>query len=137
MTPPKRLIAATLALTTIAVTGYALANPLRDAILQGYAQQAGVSSFSADAGRTLFLSQNTPGKAETPSCTTCHTADPTTMGRTRVGKPIEPMAVSITPERFTDIDKVEKWFRRNCNSVLGRECTPQEKGDYITFMTSL
>ena len=46
------------------------------------------------------------------------------------------MAVSVTPDRFTDLAKVEKWFRRNCNTVLGRECTPAEKGDFIAFMTS-
>ena len=31
---------------------------------------------------------------------------------------------------------VEKWFKRNCKQVLGRECTPAEKGDFITFMMS-
>lgn len=113
------------------------ANTQRDAIVAGYAAQAGVSSFSADAGRQLFLSQNTGGKPATPSCSTCHTPDPTAQGRTRVGKVIEPMAVSRSPDRFTDAAKVEKWFHRNCNSVLGRECTPEEKGNYITFMMSL
>ncbi len=113
-----------------------VANPLRDAILQGYMTDAGVSSFSADAGRTLFLSQNTGGKPATPSCSTCHTTNPQNQGRTRVGKVIEPMAVSLSPDRYTDAAKVEKWFRRNCTSVLGRECTPEEKGNYITFMIS-
>jgi len=128
---------------TIATAALALfaavvaANTQRDAIVAGYAAQAGVSSFSADAGRALFMSQNTGGKAATPSCSTCHTTDPTAQGRTRVGKVIEPMAVSRSPDRFTDAEKVEKWFGRNCRSVLGRECTPQEKGDYITFMMSL
>ena len=112
------------------------ANTQRDAIVAGYAAQAGVSSFSADAGRALFLSQNTGGKPATPSCSTCHTNNPTNVGHTRVGKVIQPMAVSRTPDRFTDAAKVEKWFRRNCNSVLGRECTPEEKGNYITFMMS-
>jgi cytochrome c peroxidase len=127
-----------IAATTAAVFAAAVAaNPQRDAIVAGYAAQAGVSSFSADAGRTLFLSQNTGGKAATPSCSTCHTTDPTAAGRTRVGKPIDPMAVSRSPDRFTDAAKVEKWFRRNCNSVLGRACTPEEKGNYITYMMSL
>ncbi len=112
------------------------ANTQRDAIVAGYAAQAGVSGFSADAGRALFLSQNTGGKPATPSCSTCHTNNPANVGHTRVGKVIQPMAVSRTPDRFTDAAKVEKWFRRNCNSVLGRECTPEEKGNYITFMMS-
>lgn len=113
------------------------ANSQRDAIVSAYATQAGVSSFSADAGRQLFMSQNTGGKAATPSCSTCHTSDPRNVGHTRVGKPIQPMAVSRNPNRFTDAAKVEKWFRRNCKSVLGRECTPTEKGNYITYMMSL
>jgi hypothetical protein len=46
------------------------------------------------------------------------------------------MAVSKTPDRYTDPAKVEKWFQRNCQSVLGRECTAVEKGDFLTFMTS-
>ncbi len=76
------------------------------------------------------------GKSETPACTTCHTASPSKMGETRAGKPIEPMAVSVTPDRYTDPKKMAKWFRRNCKSVLGRECTAQEKGDFLTFMIS-
>jgi len=44
------------------------------------------------------------------------------------------MAVSANPQRFTDMEKVEKWFGRNCNSVLGRDCTPQEKGDVATWL---
>ncbi len=113
-----------------------VANPARDAIVAGFAAEAGVSTFSADAGRTMFLGQFTGGKEATPSCTTCHTNNPTAAGRTRVGKPILPMAVSANPERFTDPEKVAKWFRRNCTSVLGRECTAEEKGNFLAFMIS-
>ena len=73
---------------------------------------------------------------DTPSCTSCHSTDPLNSGRTRAGKDIAPMALSKTPARYTDRKKVEKWFRRNCKSVLGRICTPLEKGDIITFMIS-
>lgn len=113
----------------------------RAAILAGITAEAkaadpGFSGFSAQRGQALFLSKNTSGKPETPSCTTCHTADPAQMGQTRAGKEIDPMAVSKTPDRFTDPDKVAKWFGRNCNSVLGRACTPLEKGDALTFLIS-
>ena len=54
-----------------------------------------------------------------------------------MGKAIAPMAVSLSPDRFTDPDKVEKWFLRNCNTVLGRECTAQEKGDIITYLSGI
>ncbi len=113
----------------------------RDAILQDLAAQAkaedtAFSGFSAARGETLFRARHSEGKPETPSCTTCHTSDPAARGKTRVGKTIEPMAVSANPSRFTDPRKVEKWFRRNCRSVLGRVCTAREKGDFITFMMS-
>jgi len=32
---------------------------------------------------------------------------------------------------------VAKWFRRNCKTVLGRECTAQEKGDILTYLSSI
>jgi hypothetical protein len=58
-------------------------------------------------------------------------------GRTRAGKEIAPMAVSRSPNRFTDPAKVEKWFTRNCRTVYGRPCTAEEKGNYLSFMGSL
>ena len=107
--------------------------------LDGYAQEAQgqfstFDGFSSVRGKTLFLNNYASGKPETPACTSCHTKSPTQAGQTRAGKVIAAMATSISPERYSDKDKVEKWFRRNCNSVLGRLCTPLEKGDFITFM---
>ena len=127
----------------LAVFGSALAIAAgaQKPILDGYASQAkaempGFSGFSAERGKVFFLAKH-DASAETPSCATCHTADPTKSGQTRAGKEISPMAVSKTPDRFTDSEKVEKWFQRNCQSVLGRACTAQEKGDFITFMASI
>jgi mono/diheme cytochrome c family protein len=119
----------------------ALAAGAQKPILDAYATQAkaeasNFSGFSADRGKAFFLSKH-DASAETPSCVTCHTTDPTKPGQTRAGKEISPMAVSKTPDRFTDQEKIEKWFQRNCQSVLGRACTAQEKGDFITFMLSL
>ncbi len=113
----------------------------REALLDKFATTAkaadpGFGGFSASRGETLNLTIFAQGKSETPACTTCHTASPLKMGETRAGKPIEPMAVSVMPDRYTDPKKVAKWFRRNCKSVLGRECTAQEKGDFLTFMIS-
>jgi hypothetical protein len=53
------------------------------------------------------------------------------------GKPILALAPSANPQRFTDRAKVDKWFRRNCRDVLGRECTPTEKGDLLTWLLSV
>ncbi|NBQ38979.1 MAG: DUF1924 domain-containing protein, partial [Alphaproteobacteria bacterium] len=91
------------------------------------AENAAFSGFSAERGKSFFLAKH-DASSETPSCTTCHTSDPTKAGQTRAGKDVAPMAVSKTPDRFTDAEKVEKWFTRNCQSVIGRACTAQEKG---------
>ena len=94
----------------------------------------GFTGFSAERGEHLFKTNFSTGKPDTPSCTTCHTTDPRKTGQTRAGKDIEPMAASVNSKRYSDQAKTEKWFGRNCNNVLGRECTATEKGDFITFM---
>jgi mono/diheme cytochrome c family protein len=112
----------------------------RDRILADYAARAraadpGFVAFSAQRGETLFRSRWSGGDARTPSCTACHTADPRKPGQNaKTGRPIDPVAVSANPGRFTDAATVEKQFTRDCKSVLGRECTPLEKGDYITYL---
>jgi hypothetical protein len=72
------------------------------------------------------------------SCASCHTADPRAVGRhANTGKAIEPLAPAANPKRFTDAAKTEKWFRRNCNDVLGRECTADEKTDVRAWLAGL
>lgn len=131
----RRLLAATL-LALAAGAGVAVAGPQQQALLDGYAREAGTAP-SAERGRAFFFATHTGGKPETPSCITCHGKDLTRAGRTRAGKTIEPMAVSANPKRFTDRAEVEKWFGRNCHTVLGRTCTAGEKADVVAFLTSL
>ncbi len=89
---------------------------------------------SAERGRTFF--NQTHGKEW--SCSSCHTNDPKQNGKhASTQRVIEAMATRINTDRFTNADKVEKWFRRNCNDVLGRICTPAEKADVITYLMSL
>lgn len=98
------------------------------------AESRDFAGFSAARGEYLF--QTTHGNDW--SCTLCHTKDPRANGRhARTGKPIASLAPATNPERFTSFDKVEKWFRRNCNDVLGRPCTAQEKGDVLAYLMSL
>ena len=105
-------------------------------LIKAYSAEAGADP-SPDRGKALFLADHTGGKPDTPSCTTCHTGDPRGMGQARTGKAIEPLAPSANPARFTDSAKVEKWFGRNCDSVLGRPCTAAEKADIIAWLASL
>jgi len=44
------------------------------------------------------------------------------------------MSARVNAERYTDEKKIEKWFKRNCKDTWGRECTAQEKGDFLTFL---
>jgi hypothetical protein len=94
----------------------------------------GFAGFSPQRGEEFFRARH---GAEW-SCATCHTADPRQAGRHAVtGKSVAPLAPVADPERFTAPAKVEKWFRRNCNDVLGRACTPLEKGDVLAWLLSL
>jgi hypothetical protein len=92
----------------------------------------------AAAGARAWTEEHNPADGSAPrSCATCHTADLTKTGKhATTGKAIEPMAVSVNPERLTDPAKVEKWFGRNCRWTLGRDCTPEEKGNFLAFIKS-
>jgi hypothetical protein len=72
------------------------------------------------------------------SCASCHGAVPTAPGRhAATGKAIAALAPAASAERFRDSAKTEKWFRRNCNDVLGRECSAGEKADVLAWLLSL
>lgn len=104
--------------------------------LEAQARQAtpGFAGFSVERGQQFFKA----GHGNDWSCATCHTVDPRQPGRhAKTGKAIAPLAPSANPDRFTDPASVDKWFKRNCNDVLGRACTPQEKGDVLTWLISL
>ena len=101
-------------------------------------QNAAFKGFSTQRGKLFYLSKQKHRKSgELRSCTTCHQVDPKTAGETHVGKPVEPIAPVANQTRFKDIEKIEKWFRRNCSWVLERPCTNQEKGDFITYLFSV
>ncbi|MCC6533506.1 MAG: DUF1924 domain-containing protein [Burkholderiales bacterium] len=115
-----------------------LAGPRED-LLQRYAAEAksaaaSFAGFSAARGEALHTQKFAGGKPDTAACTSCHGNDPRAAGRTLAGKPIDPVAVSAAPARYTDPAKVEKWFKRNCTEVLGRECSALEKGDWLSYV---
>ena len=55
----------------------------------------------------------------------------------KTGKEVAPLAPAANAERFASPAKVEKWFKRNCQDVLERPCTAQEKGDFIAYLLSV
>ena len=136
-----KILSNVLLLVLGAAMGSAVQAGPREDLLNRYASDAKASdpkfsTFSAARGQALHTARHTTGKPDTPACTQCHGDKPRNAGRTPTGKSIEPMAVSANPTRYSDPAKVEKWFRRNCNEVLGRACTPAEKGDWLAYMIS-
>ena len=53
----------------------------------------------------------------------------------RAGKVIDPMAPSVNSKRLTDAKKINKWLLRNCKWTFGRECTAQEKGNVLLWLS--
>ncbi|HXD42827.1 MAG TPA: DUF1924 domain-containing protein [Ramlibacter sp.] len=99
-------------------------------LLAGYSAQAGAPAV-AERGRNLFTSRH----GREWSCASCHGAPPTQTGKhASTGKSIGALAPAFNPERFTDSAKTEKWFRRNCNDVIGRECSAGEKADVLAWL---
>lgn len=114
------------------------ASPVAQALLREYEAEArkanpAFKGFSASEGRRIYLAEHSQ-EGEKISCARCHTDDPRRRGRTPIGKIVEPLAPAANPDRLTDRRDVEKWFKRNCTQVLGRECTPEEKGHFLTFL---
>jgi hypothetical protein len=102
-----------------------------------FAQPARAAGDSA-AGKRDWTAEHTPPDADQPrSCATCHTANLAQTGRHfKTGMPIDPMAVSVNSERLTDSTRLEKWFGRSCRWTLGRDCTEQEKENYLAYIKS-
>lgn len=98
-----------------------------------YASQ-GATAPDAARGQRFFTERH----GREWACASCHGSTPTGDGRhAATGRSIGALAPAFNPERFTDPAKVEKWFRRNCNDVVGRECSASEKADVIAWLSSL
>ena len=123
-----------LACLALALPLAAAANPILDAYrAQAKQDNAAFKDFTVAAGQKLYSTQG----AEL-SCASCHTDSPKAEGKhVKTNKLIAPMAPSVNPKRFSDAANVEKWFKRNCNDVLKRACTAQEKGDFMSYVLSV
>ena len=123
-----------LACLALALPLAAAANPILDAYrAQAKQENAAFKDFTVAAGQKLYST-----KGAELSCASCHTDSPKAEGKhVKTNKVIAPMAPSVNPKRFSDAANVEKWFKRNCNDVLGRACSTQEKGDFMTYVLSV
>ena len=98
-----------------------------------YSAQAGTAA-APDRGQQLFTNRH----GREWSCASCHGERPTQAGKhASTGKPIAALAPASNAERFVDAAKSEKWFRRNCKDVMGRECSAAEKADVIAWLRTL
>ncbi len=108
-------------------------------LASGYAAEAArsVPGFTPSAERgQAFFSRRRDVSPTMSSCAACHSEQPTDEGRHVVtNKRIAPLSPVTNPDRFTSSAKVEKWFRRNCQEVVGRECVAAEKADFIQFVS--
>lgn len=108
----------------------------------GWGLGLSLAAFAAQAGERgdavrgqAFFTQKHGGQW---SCASCHQSPPSTPGRhASTGKVLQPLAPAFNSERFTDPRKTEKWFRRNCNDVLERECSAREKADVMAYLLSV
>ncbi|MDO9188353.1 MAG: DUF1924 domain-containing protein [Sulfurimicrobium sp.] len=122
---------------------YSAAQAAPQDLLQSYAVQAKqenpqFQAFSATRGEQLYHARRTHSSGKSLSCATCHTDNPKSAGRhEKTGKEILPLAPVANRERLSDNAKVEKWFKRNCQDVLERACSAQEKGDFVTYLLSI
>jgi hypothetical protein len=110
------------------------------ALMNDYASQAVRSTPgfvpSAERGRNFFVRKRDVSR-KMPSCSTCHSSNLMQEGKHVItGKRIAPLSPRADADRFTDSSKAEKWFRRNCKEVVGRECSAAEKADLIKFFNN-
>jgi hypothetical protein len=93
--------------------------------------------LSADSGKAFFTRELTI-RGKQVACASCHTTNPANPGKHIVTKkPIKPLAPAANPERFSDVAKVEKNFEKHCLEIIGRDCTAEEKGNYIAYMLTV
>jgi len=122
---------------------FASANPVfaetPASLMSGYAAEAAKTSSgftpSAQRGQAFFTKEWAVSQ-KMPNCTVCHGKNLKVDGKHVVtDKRIDPLSPAVNSERFTSLKKAEKWFKRNCTEVVGRECTPAEKADFIQFVS--
>lgn len=135
---PLMVLSSFFILASLTISQTALATNSSIAMLLEKYQSEGANQFDANKGKSKWQEQHIQKKTGKPvSCATCHTTDLRKTGsHIRTGKLIEAMSLKTNPQRFQDTKKIEKWFKRNCKWTWGRECTAQEKGDFLLFFQS-
>lgn len=99
-----------------------------------YYQKQGAGPADAQRGKQKWQETRVVDGKER-NCSSCHGKDLGKPGKhVKTGKTIDPMAVSINAERFSDMKKIKKWLKRNCKWTFDRECDAQEKVDFLMYL---
>ena len=107
-------------------------NSLKQEVLK---ENPNFTSFDASKGEKIFTSNHIGKKGKEISCTSCHGIDLNKSSENFfTGKVIEPLSPKANSKRFTDVNEIEKWMKRNFNDVYNREGTALEKGDVTTYI---
>ncbi|MBL1277318.1 MAG: DUF1924 domain-containing protein [Ectothiorhodospiraceae bacterium] len=103
---------------------------------QALYQDNGAGPFNAQRGEQLWQREVVNRKdGRVRSCTTCHGNNLRLAGKhIKTGKVIDALSPSVNEKRLSSAKKIRKWFKRNCKWTWGRECTAQEKGDFLSFI---
>ena len=129
LNPVRSILAGALALGGLAAQA---ATPAE--LQAGYAAQAGTPGVAA-RGEQFFSTR----QGREWSCATCHGARADAARQACLDRQAHRRAWRrrSTPSASPMPAKVEKWFRRNCNDVVGRECSAAEKADVLAWLNTL
>jgi len=93
------------------------------------------SNASSVEGKVFFNRKFKLANGKEIACASCHTTNPANVGKNIVtGKSIQPLSPITNPKRFTDLEKVEDEFTKHCNDILGTDCLPSEKANFIAYL---
>lgn len=93
--------------------------------------------LSAEAGRA-FYTKKVIVAGKDLSCSACHTENPANPGKhNTTGKNIKPMAPSVNPKRFSDINQSEKKFSEHCKDLYGKNCSPADKANFVSYLLTI
>lgn len=93
--------------------------------------------FTVENGREFYLKRRSWQDTDY-TCSGCHTEDPKKEGKhIDTKKPIKPLAPAVNPERFLDVQKVERNFTEHCMDLHERDCFAFEKGNFVAYMMSV
>ena len=93
------------------------------------------TSFDTKRGEEIFTSKHIGKKGKEIACTSCHGIDLNKSSENFfTGKVTEPLSPKANSKRFTDVNEIEKWMKRNFNDVYDREGKKKKKGDVTTYI---